>query len=67
MVEKKKVASNIWIMPRQEWMLEIVNDIMNNIGEIFKYAKSHFRTEENYKKIEEITIVVKNDFKKFDI
>lgn len=54
-------------MPRQEWMLEIVNDIMNNIGEIFKYAKSHFRTEENYKKIEEITIVVKNDFKKFDI
>lgn len=64
--EKENRHFHIWIMPREKWMLDIVDDITDNIGEVFKYAKENFRTEENYTKIEKITEVVKNGFEKFE-
>lgn len=64
--EKENRHFHIWIMPRQKWMLEIVDDIIDNIGKIFEYAKLNFRTEDNYIRIKEITDIVKkelqNDF-----
>lgn len=52
-------------MPRYSWMTEIVEDSIDAVGDIFAYAKIHFRTEEVYKKIEEITNIVKNELKEF--
>lgn len=65
--EKENRHFHIWIMPREEWMTNLVGDISDNIGDIFAYAKSHFRTEENYRKIEEITTIVKTAFEKFEV
>lgn len=60
--EKENRHFHIWIMPRQKWMLELVDDITENIGTIFDYVKSNFRTHENYKKIQEVTDIVKREF-----
>ena len=43
-------------------MTEKIGKITKNIGKIFDYAKTNFRTEENYKKIEEITKIVREEF-----
>ena len=59
--EKENRHFHIWIMPREEWMMDFGN-IMENIEKIFSYAKTNFRTEETFKKIEEITNIVKNKF-----
>ena len=43
---------------------EIITFVIDNIGTIFEYAKENFRNDENYKKIKEITDIVKNNFNK---
>ena len=53
---------HVWILPRYNWMDDIVDHIIYNIGIIFDYAKKNFRNDENYKKIKEITEIVKSSF-----
>lgn len=61
--EKENTHFHIWIMPRHKWMINLTNGIMKNIGQIFEYARSTMRTEENYSKINAITNIVKKEFK----
>lgn len=60
--EKENVHFHIWIMPRYDWMTNLVGGIIKNIGQIFEYAKSNMRTKENYDKIAEISGIVKEAF-----
>ena len=60
--EKENRHFHIWIMPRHKWMEEIVGDIIDHIGTIFDYAKNNFRNEETYKRIEEITNIVNDNW-----
>ena len=60
--EKENRHFHVWIMPRHEWMSELVGDIIDNVGEIFEYAKNNFRAIENYERIKEISNIVKNAF-----
>lgn len=60
--EKEKRHFHIWIMPRHKWMIDLVGNITNNIGQIFEYAKSNMRNVENYDAIKEITDLVKSSF-----
>ena len=62
--EKENRHFHVWIMPRHEWMSEIVDDLIDNIGEVFQYAKTNFRTPNNYEEINRITEIVKNGFNK---
>ncbi|MBQ3021611.1 MAG: hypothetical protein IJD92_05270 [Bacilli bacterium] len=62
--EKENRHFHVWIMPRHKWMKEICGNIMNNIGEIFDYAKQNYRNEETYNKIEESTNILKLQLKK---
>lgn len=62
--EKENRHLHVWILPRYNWMNEIVDDIIGNIRIIFDYAKENFRNDENYKKIKEITEIVKSNFNK---
>ena len=60
--EKENRHFHIWIMPRHKWMTELVGDIIDHIGEIFEYAKENYCNEETYKRIEEITKIVKDNW-----
>lgn len=60
--EKDNIHFHVWIMPRYQWMSDLVGGITKNIGAIFEYAKNNLRNEENYNKINEITLLVKNTF-----
>lgn len=62
--EKENRHLHVWILPRYNWMNEIVDHIIYNIGTIFEYAKENFRNDENYEKIKRITEIVKNGFNK---
>lgn len=62
--EKVNRHFHVWILPRYDWMIEVGDGIIDNIGKIFDYAKENFRNEENYKRISEITGIVKNGFLK---
>lgn len=59
--EKEQRHFHIWIMPRHKWMSDLVGDLIDHIGEIFDYAKTNFRTNDNYEKIREITEIVRNN------
>ena len=59
--EKENRHFHIWIMPRHKWMSELFEDITDNIGEIFAYAKSNFREQHIYNRINEITKIVKEN------
>ena len=59
--EKENRHFHIWIMPRHKWMEELVGDIIDNIGVIFKYAKENFRNENTYQQIQEITNIIKKE------
>ena len=48
-------------MPRHTWMKELVGDISDNIGTIFEYAKNNFRNDNVYKKIEDISNILKTN------
>ena len=58
--EKEGRHFHIWIMPRHKWMSDMFEDITDNIGEIFAYAKSNYRDQSIYNKIKEITKIVKD-------
>ena len=60
--EKINRHFHIWIMPREKWMSELVDDIIEHIGEIFSYAKNNYRTNYYFEKIKEVTDIVKNEF-----
>ena len=62
--EKENRHLHVWIMPRYQWMNELVEGITPNIGQIYDYAVSTMKTEENNKKISEITNLVKTYFEK---
>lgn len=47
--EQENRHFHIWIMPRQEWMLEIVDDIIDHIGEVFSICQTAFQ---NRKKLQ---------------
>jgi len=65
--EKENRHFHVWIMPRHAWMNDLVGDIIDNIGQVFEYAKKNMRTKENYEKIKEITNLVKEEFEKDNI
>lgn len=58
--EKEGRHFHIWIMPRHKWMSDMFEDITDNIGEIFNYAKSNFREQHIYNRIKEITNILKD-------
>ena len=60
--EKENRHLHVWIMPRHDWMYEICGDIIDNIGAIFEYSKREFRTQENYRRIQEISNILKEGF-----
>ena len=60
--EKENRHLHVWILPRYNWMNKIVNDIIDNIGIIFEYAKTNFRKDENYEEIKRISDIIKNNF-----
>ncbi len=62
--EKENRRLHVWILPRYDWMSEIVDDIIDNIGVIFEYAKTNFRNIENYEEIKRITEIIKAEFVK---
>jgi len=62
--EKENIHFHVWIMPRHKWMNELVEGITPNIEQIYEYAINTMKTEENYIKINEITNLVKENFKK---
>ena len=55
---------HVWIMPRHKWMLDLVGNIVDNIGEVCDYAKENFRTKENFDKIKEATQILKSNLQK---
>ena len=61
--EKQKRHFHVWIMPRHERMLKICNNITQNIGLIFDYAKKNFRNEGFYSKIDEAVSITREQLK----
>lgn len=62
--EKNGKHLHIWIMPRHNWMYNLNDGIINDIGKIREYAKKNLRNEKIYKNIKNITIIVSNEFNK---
>ncbi len=59
--ERGRVHLHIWIIPRYQWMADLGEDLMKNLGLIFDYAKKNLRTEENYEEIKRVTEIVRNN------
>ncbi|MDO4996477.1 MAG: hypothetical protein Q4E69_04795 [Bacilli bacterium] len=62
--EKENRHFHVWIMPRYNWMKEINEDIIDNIGKIFEYAKTNFRNKETYDKIADISSLMREEMNK---
>jgi diadenosine tetraphosphate (Ap4A) HIT family hydrolase len=60
--EKENRHLHVWIMPRHEWMIELVDSIIDNIGVILEYAKTNFRNKDVYEKINNTIKIVKENF-----
>ena len=60
--EKENRHIHVWIMPRYNWMKEICDDIIDNIGLIFDYAKNNLRSKEVNKEIKRVTQIIKGEF-----
>ncbi len=60
--EKENRHFHVWIMPRHKWMSDLVENIIDNIGMIFEYAKNNMRNDENFNVIKEITNLVRKNF-----
>ena len=60
--EKENRHFHIWIMPRHQWMKDVVGEISNNFGKIFNYALENMKTKENLNKISQITEIVRKEF-----
>ena len=61
--EKDKIHFHVRIMPRHERMSKICNNITQNIGLIFDYAKKNFRNENIYNKINEAVIITREQLR----
>ncbi len=61
--EKDDTHLHAWVMPRHEWMSDLVGNITGNIGTILAYAKKNFSNQEVYDRIASITEIVKKNFK----
>ena len=59
--EKENRHFHVWIMPRHKWMSDITEDITDNIGIIFEYAKQNYRNEDVYKEIENATNILRKE------
>jgi diadenosine tetraphosphate (Ap4A) HIT family hydrolase len=59
--EKERKHFHIWIMPRHEWMSNLVDDIINNIGDVFEYAKNNYRNDEVFKEINNVTNILRKE------
>lgn len=59
--EKEDRHFHVWIMPRHKWMKDLVGNITEHIGIVFKYAKENFRGKETYDKINEISLIMKKE------
>ena len=62
--EKDGKHIHLWVMPRHDWMFTLCDGIINDIGKIREYAINNLRNEHIYKKINNITILVNNEFNK---
>ncbi len=60
--EKENRHLHVWIMPRQEWMKNLVDDIIDNIGIICEYAKENMRNEKTYNEINRVSEILKKEF-----
>lgn len=60
--EKENRHLHVWIMPRQDWMKNIVEDIIDNIGKICEYAKENMKNENTYIKINKACNILKKEF-----
>lgn len=60
--EKQDRHFHVWIMPRYEWMRELVGDIIDNVGKILDYSKENFKNEETFKEIKRVSNLVKEGF-----
>jgi len=60
--EKPNRHFHIWIMPRHEWMKNLVGNITEHIGKVFDYAIQNLKTKENLEKIKEISNIVRTAF-----
>ena len=58
--EKENVHFHIWIMPRHDWMVKLVGNVMGNIKVVFDYAKTNYRTKEVYENIDKINKIVRD-------
>lgn len=61
--EEKDCHFHVWIMPRHGWMYKISENIMGSVSKIFNYALDNFRTEENYKEIQRVNDILRQEFK----
>ena len=50
-------------MPRHERMHKVCNNITQNIGLIFDYAKNNFRNEDIYNKIDGVVNITRKQLK----
>ena len=62
--EKPNRHFHVWIMPRHEWMNELVDDIGENIGKIFDFAKANLRTKTQFEIIEKVSNLLSNELYK---
>ena len=60
--EKEGRHLHVWIMPRQDWMKDVAPYITDQLGAVLDYALEHMKTEENYKKIDAITEMVRREW-----
>ncbi len=60
--EKENRNLHVWIMPRYNWMNNVVNDIIDNIGKICEYAKENMKNETTYAEINKVTNILKKEF-----
>ncbi len=58
--EKENRHFHVWIMPRHEWMNDLVDNIIDEIGIILSYAKNNFRNKDTYTKINDIALMVRD-------
>ena len=62
--EKDNNHFHVWLMPRHKYLQEVIGtNIIKKIGELFNYAKSNLRTEENLNTIRKTIALLKAELK----
>lgn len=62
--EKKGYHFHVWIMPRNNWMIEKFGKVLKNIKLIQDYAKENLRNDDNIENILNTCKKLKSDLKK---